>query len=392
MGARHLGAALALFALAAPAAAACDANNTYSFAFQSQPTATLNYANGYSYTATNPLGATRGFTTSFTRNGLSSTVVAGEQMPRIDDSVISSGSGAKTLTIGGIFTSRTASITSGTRTIAVTFTFAVPIRDLALTIHDIDYAASQYRDWLHVSGSDGTNSYQPALTSPHGNNNSGAPTATNSTVRFGPGTSPFNLSASEALGVGSSTNTRSNSGDVQISFAQPVTSVTIRYGNYPLQGFEFGTGQQAYGISELRFCPMPEVAVAKSSTPYATSGVNRFNTPGSDVSYALTVTNSGGSPVDLGSLVLTDALPASVTFYNGDYDPASPGMGPFQLAAGSSGVTLPSGSASYSQNGTSFGYTPAAGYDPQVRALRLVLGGSLAANSSVTVRFRARIN
>ena len=389
---RYLTTALALVALASPAVAACDANNTYTFAFQNQPTASLNYANSYFYTASNPLGASRNFTTTFAINGMTSTRVAGVQMPRIDNALISSGSGAKTLMVGGVFSSRTASITSGTRGIRVTFTFAVPIRDLAIVVHDIDYTFNQFRDWLHVSGSDGTNTYVPSLTSPHGNNNSGTPTAATSTVRFGPGTTPFAISSSEGVGIGTSANTNSNSGDVQVSFAQPVTSVSILYGNYPLQSGETATGQQAYGISEVRFCPLPQLSVAKSSAPYASTGPDRFNAPGSDVAYSLTVTNSGGSPVDLASLVLSDTLPANVTFYNGDYNAASPGMGPFELVAGTSGVTLPAGSATFSQNGAAYTTTAAPGYAPLVRFIRITAGGSLAANSRLTIRFRARVN
>ena len=81
---------------------------------------------------------------------------------------------------------------------------------------------------------------------------------------------------------------------------------------------------------------MPAIAIAKTSAPYITTAgsPDRFNAPGSDVAYTLTVTNSGGSPVDLSSLVLTDILPANVTFYNGDYNAGSPGMGPFELTAG----------------------------------------------------------
>jgi uncharacterized repeat protein (TIGR01451 family) len=172
-----------------------------------------------------------------------------------------------------------------------------------------------------------------------------------------------------------------------------VTSVTIRYGNFPLQAGESATGQQFIGISRVRFCPMPAVAVAKTSAPYVTSGPDRFNTPGSDVSYTLTVTNSGGSPVDLSTLQLTDVLPANVTFYNGDYNASSPGMGPFELTAGSSGVTLPAASRAYSNNnGSTYVYTPTAGYDANVDAVRLTPVGSMAANSSFTIRFRARIN
>ena len=67
---------------------------------------------------------------------------------------------------------------------------------------------------------------------------------------------------------------------------------------------------------------MPSIAVAKTSTPLATTGPDRFNAPGSDVVYTLTVTNSGGSPIDLAGLVLADLLPPQTTFYNGDFDPA----------------------------------------------------------------------
>lgn len=171
-----------------------------------------------------------------------------------------------------------------------------------------------------------------------------------------------------------------------------MTSVTLRYGNYPGQTGETVTGEQWLSRHDISFCPMPSVSISKTSVPYATTGVDRFRAPGSDVAYALTVTNTGGSPADLASLVLFDTLPANVTFYNGDYDAAAPGMGPFQLAAGTSGVTLPAGSVPYSLDGTTYTTTGAAGYAPLVRYIRLAPAGSLAANSSVTVRFRARIN
>ena len=51
--------AAAMLLASVPAQAACDANNTYSFAFASVADASLTYGNTYTYTATNPLGATR---------------------------------------------------------------------------------------------------------------------------------------------------------------------------------------------------------------------------------------------------------------------------------------------------------------------------------------------
>jgi uncharacterized repeat protein (TIGR01451 family) len=396
MGARLFLAALLLplLLLASPAArAACDANNTYRFAYSSLPAGSLNYANTYTYTATNGLGATQNFTTRFTTNGLNTNVVNSVALPAIAN-LITTSTGANTLVVGGIFSGRTASITGATRVITIIFTFTQPVRDFAFTVHDADYTNNQYRDWIHISGSNGATTYTPTLTTPHGTNNGAGPrSSANSSLTLGPATSPFNLTALEGLGTGASANNNVNTGDVTASFAQPVTTITMRYGNYPYQSGESSTGQQAMGISALSFCPMPALAIAKSSAPYATSGPDRFNAPGSDVVYTLTATNSGGSPVDASSLVLTDVLPAGVTFYNGDFNPASPGMGPFELVAGTSAVTLPASGRAYSNNGGgTYAYMPAAGYDANVDAVRLTPSGSMAANSSFTIRFRARVD
>ena len=385
----------ALVLASAPAHAACDANNTYSFAFASVANASLTYGSTYTYTATNPLGATRSFTFRAVNNGLSSIQVNGDNMPQISTD-LTSGTGGKTFQIGGIFPSRTASITSNTRTVRLTIAFAAPVRDIIINSHDVDFTNNQFRDWMHVTGTDGTSTFVPVLTAPAGNNNgAGNRTATGSSVNFGADNAPMVLTSNEGVGISGSADVNVTTGDVAISFPQPVTTVTISYGNFPLQSGESSTGQQRVGISQVRFCPMPAIAVAKTSAPYVTTAgsPDRFNAPGSDVAYTLTVTNSGGSPVDLGSLVLTDVLPPNVTFFNGDYNASSPGMGPFELVAGSSGVTLPAGGRAWSNNnGATYAYTPSAGYDANVDALRLTPSGSMAANSSFTIRFRARIN
>lgn len=391
-------AALAASALAAvPAHAICSASNTYNFAFASQANATLSYSGTYTYTASNTLGASQNFTVGFISNGLSSSQVNGLQMPSIGTTVTNA-AGAKTLQIGGTFSARTATISSNTRVIRTTFTFATPIRDLTLTVHDIDYTRDQYRDWLHVQGANGATSYVPAMVTPHGTNNATGGLKVNtasSSVALGTyNGNGVNLTTSDqAAGIGASDNTNSNVGDITISFVQPVTSVTLRYGNYPLANNENDTGQQAFGISALRFCPMPNLTTStKTSAPYATTGDNRFNLPLADVVYTLTITNSGGSPVDLNGLVLTDALPSTLTFYNGDFDPAAAGTDPFQLNAGTSGVTLSAANVSYSNNaGSSYTYTPASGYDANVNRIRFAPGGTLAANSSFNIKFRARI-
>lgn len=385
---------LALAFGTAQAEAACSASNTYNYSFNWASNTGLNYANSYTYTASNSLGANQIFTLSFATNGLSSTLVNSIQMPAVNNA-LSGASGGRTLMIGGTFSSRTADISTNTRVIRTIFTFAVPIRDMIIRVHDIDQATGQYRDWLMVQGTNGASSYVPSLTTPSGNNNgaSGPRTATGSTLALGPYTATgINIPNTQGVGISTSANTGSDDGDIIVSFPQPVTTVTFRYGNHPLIGSESGTGQQAYGISALSFCPMPSLTMTKTSAPYATSGPDRFNAPLADVAYTLTITNSGGSPVDLAGITLTDALPATLSFYNGDFDPSAPGTDPFLLTAGTSGVTLTAANVAYSNNGgTSYAYAPAAGYDANVNRIRFSPGGTMAANSSFNVKFRARI-
>ena len=382
-----------LLGLAQPAiAGSCDAANTYSFLYANQPAATLAYGSTYNYTATSGNGATRAFSGAIAQNGLTSTTAGGVQMPAISTLITGPDATKRDLVVGGTFGGRTTSLAGSTRLVSVTFTFAQPIRDFAMTAHDIDFTSDQFRDWVQVTGSNGATTYNPEITTPWGTGNNGIlpKTAANSSLAVGATTSPLSLSVAQTGGTSSSGN-NSDTGTFSASFAQPVTSVTFKYGNYPLTGTETASGQQATGIAGISFCPMPVVTVAKTSAPYDTTGPTRFAAPGSDIAYSLVVTNSGGSTVDLNSLVLTDVLPANMTFYNGDFNASSPGMGPFERT-GSSTVALPSSGIAYSNTGAApYTYSPAAGYDANVKAVRLVPSGTMAANSILTIRFRAKI-
>lgn len=397
---RSLRALLAtLVCVATPAHASCPAANQYSYSWANAATATLNYATVYNYTGTTSGGASQNFTVGFTTNGLTSTVVGGFQMPNISN-MITDGVATNNLAVGGIFSARTTSITSGVRTIATTFTFATPIRDFSVQVNDIDFASNQYRDWFYIRGNNGATAYVPTLTTTFGNNNSaaGPKTATNSTLQFGAGTPAFGttaLSANEAVGTSASGN-NANNGTITASFAQPVLTVTLIYGNYPYSSGENTTGQQAYGIQQVSWCPMPSVTVAKSSAPWSdprNGTTNPKMIPGADVIYSLTVSNSNSSPVDASTLNLTDVLPTGLTFYNGDIDDAGPLTTNFQFVDSGSGVTMAPANITYSNNGgTTYAYTPAAGYDAAVTALKFTPTGSLAAGGSFTIKFRARIN
>jgi uncharacterized repeat protein (TIGR01451 family) len=381
--------ALAALALPITAHAACDTANKFVFNYSSRAAATLAYGTTYSYSATSGGGATRAFTVNIAQNGLSNTQVNSIQMPAIGSLVTGSSTGSNDLVFGGIFSGRTTAITGTTRVITVTFTFTQPVRDFAMTAHDVDYTTNQFRDWVQVSGSDGTNTYTPTLSTPWGNGNGTgqARTATSSSLTSGVTTTPLALAANQVGGSGASDN-NSDTGTLYASFTQPVTSITFKYGNYPYTTGEGTTGQQAIGIAGISFCPMPSIALTKTSAP-ATGTYGAYNIPGNDVIYTLTVANTGGSPVDAGTIVLTDALPANTVFRNSAFDGTT--TLPVKVVS-SGGTSVAAGNITYSQTGTStYSYTPAAGYDAQVGGIRIAPTGELAANSTLSVQFMARV-
>jgi hypothetical protein len=383
--------------IAQPVAADCPAANRYHFSFTTAPAATLNAGSSYTYVATNAQGQSQNVSLSFIVDGLSSNLVAGIQTPAIATLVNDGGTTNKNLVIGGIFAGRTPDVGANTRIVAAVFTVAAPVRDFAVQINDVDFVDNQYRDWLQVNGTNASTLYTPTLSTPWGTNNSvaGPHSSPSSSQLVGAATvPPVSVTARQSVGTGASGN-NSTTGTIDANIIQPVQRVEVRYGNYPLTGIETITGQQAIGIQKISFCPLPELTVVKGSTPFATalSDPNRFNIPGADVIYSLTVSNSNTSPTDENMLTLTDILPPAVTFYNGDVDGTGPLSTNFEFLPGSSGLSMPATSLAYSaDNGATFSYTPAAGYDAAVKALKITPVGAMAANSSFTLRFRVRIN
>lgn len=392
------GLALLAALASAPAAADCPAANRFSFSFGSAAAATLSYAGTYTYTATNSLGQSQTFTVSFATNGTATptTTIGGSFVTPGITTGITDGTVTNNLMIGAIFSSRTPSITGNTNVVATTLNFGTPVRDLSVQINDIDFSSNQYRDWMYISGTSSAGTYVPSIVTPWSTNNgTGAKTNASSSLSLGAATAPFNQTANEAIGTGLSGN-NSNTGTLTASFVQPVTSATLRYGNYPLQTGETATGQQAYGIQTVTFCPMPALTVAKTSATWSDPQNGTTNPkliPGGDLIYTITVTNSNASSLDSADLpVLADVLPSTVTFYNGDIDDAGPLTTNFEFIPGTSGLSLAAGNITYSNNGgSSYAYAPAVGYDTAVNAVRFAPTGTFNANSSFQIRFRSRI-
>ena len=147
------------------------------------------------------------------------------------------------------------------------------------------------------------------------------------------------------------------------------------------------------------------LTITKSSVVVADS-VNALNPkalPGATVDYALLVDNPNGllSGSPFRSVVISDVLSANTVLRTDDYDTA--GMGPIEFADGNLlGLTGSGLALSYKgladdtdgvefSNGITWSYHPGAGFDPNVRAIRVTLTGTQAVLSTFRLRFRVKV-
>ena len=139
----------------------------------------------------------------------------------------------------------------------------------------------------------------------------------------------------------------------------------------------------------------PELTVAKTVDVYDPASSGLYMIPGEDVVYTFTVENTGVFATHPDSILLVDDMPAEIEFYNGDFDPANSGMGPFDFDPGASNlVCCSSGEVDYSQTSgpsPAYGYAPSLGYDGAVTYIRFAPTGVLQPGEQFTVSFRARI-
>ncbi|HEY0322100.1 MAG TPA: hypothetical protein VGC66_14160 [Pyrinomonadaceae bacterium] len=150
------------------------------------------------------------------------------------------------------------------------------------------------------------------------------------------------------------------------------------------------TASQIPGASTGAAC-VPNVSLNKSVSP------NGTQLPGTDLTYTISFTNSGGNSAR--NLILTDPDPASTLRLNTN---TYFKVGSVLFAPGTTGMTLPAASITYSNNnGSTFVYTPVsgggsapAGYDANVTHIRFSFTGNLsqtAPNNTGSVSFKVRI-
>lgn len=381
----------------AQAQTSCDANNRFTLDWDAQtPKNTALGTGSRSFPVTNLAGQTVTVTLSFAGDTTHYIDSGFGQTPNISvQNVGGIGATENTLFLATDFLGFTTDITSTTNVAVVRFGFSVPVRDVAFKIMDVDYTTGQFRDWVRVGTSNGASTYVPTLASPYGGrNNVSNPGQTAPAVTYiGAGTTAgYSFISGDLAGTGISALNQ-DLALINTTSVVPITQAEIRYGNGPASTMTGTAGIQSISIHDISFCPMPVIAIAKSVAPVAVSltDPNRFNIPGADVDYTITVTNSGGSTVDLSTTLIGDLLPPEVTFFNGDIDTVTAGTQNFVFTPGSTGLTLAAANITYLNAGNT-SITPAAGYDPLVRTVRWLPQGTMAANSSFTIRFRTRIN
>lgn len=267
-----------------------------------------------------------------------------------------------------------------TQSVTTTVTLANSAQAARFIISDIDDGGTQFRDQLIVTGSFQGTSVIPILTNGSANV----------------------VAGNVATGTAAAANNVQD-GNVIVTFQSPVDQIVFTYGPSPTG--PAAPGQQGIGIHDMTLCnPLADIDVNKTSIVYDSGAGETFNIPGNDVLYTISVSNTARGPTTVDSLFVYDALPAAVTFFNGDANGAGAGSDPVIFADSGSGLSWTyANDVAYSNAGTppaSFAactYTPAAGYDPNVRYVcinpkGIMNGTSGGSTPSFTLSFRGRID
>jgi uncharacterized repeat protein (TIGR01451 family) len=145
------------------------------------------------------------------------------------------------------------------------------------------------------------------------------------------------------------------------------------------------------------------LTTVKSSAVYTPAGTIPFSLPGNDMLYTISVANTGSASTDANTVVVFDALPSTLTFFNGDIDGSGPLTGAVSFTQTGTGLVFTAATDLRYSNlvaaPTSFAactYTPAAGYDAAVRHICFNPKGAMLSGGPPTpqfnLQFRTRIN
>jgi hypothetical protein len=187
-----------------------------------------------------------------------------------------------------------ASATTGTDSQTTTFTFSEPVYNLSFTVIDLDggttynNAGSAWNDWVYL------------------NSNAGLPT---SVVPNTPANVTWNAAQGRAEAL-SNTNITDTTGDILVTFAGPVTSVTVRHVSAPT-GLANPTNQWVF-IDDLTFQRAPRLAVQKTSTGGIATFSYNISNSGSGTT-ATTVTTAVAGTAVVGTQIPLNTINTATT-------------------------------------------------------------------------------
>jgi len=173
--------------------------------------------------------------------------------------------------------------------VTITITLPRAFSSVQFSIFDVDFGSNQFADRVEVIGSNGGSSVTPTLT--------------NGNANF--------VSGNVAIGDSASNSDQPN-GNVVVTFAQAVDTITITYGNHTTA--PSNPGQQGISIHDIAVCnPSTTLSVSKVSSIISdpvNGTTNPKAIPGAVVEYLITVTNTGSEQTDADSVVVWDDGPA----------------------------------------------------------------------------------
>lgn len=167
-----------------------------------------------------------------------------------------------------------------------------------------------------------------------------------------------------------------------------------------------GTGEMAFREVQIHTQSV-EMMVTQTSQIFGPENSSVLAVPGNDLLYTIEVSNLGGVSADEASVFVVDSLPSELTFFNGKPTTgtaASPGLAQdaVTITDNNSGLSFDSArDIAYSSAATAptslaeCTYTPASGYDPNVRHICINPKGQFNSGTpapSFQVQFRVRIN
>ncbi len=265
---------------------------------------------------------------------------------------------------------------SDVSTTVITIPGAVP--GLQFKLFDVDFGSGSYADKVTVTGTFNGLSVTPTMTN---------------------GISNY-VAGNVVIGDAGANDTTAD-GNVTVTFASAVDTITVVYGNHTTA--PANPGNQWMSIHDINFCnPQVALALTKVTSIYDDGITAPFAIPGNDAIYTIALSNTGTGSVTADTVFMVDPLPAQLTFFNGDANGPLPGTDAVLFTDNGSNLTFNYATdVRYSQtapaNFAACTYTPVAGYDPLVRFICVnpkgrMTGKSGAATPSFSVAFRAKIN